>query len=71
VFVTVETILMLFVLPMSVALGALKLKAAPASTLLFALHVITGAVVSTTEIVWLQVALLPHASVARQVRTTL
>jgi len=71
VFVTVERMLMLFVLPMSIALGASKPKAAPASTLLLALHVITGAVVSTTEIVWLQVALLPHASVARHVRTTL
>ena len=62
--------LIAFVPPASVALGGSKLNAAPASTLLFATHAITGAVVSTTEIVWLHVAAFPHASVARQVRVT-
>ena len=41
------------------------------STVTFAGHVMTGAVESTMVIVWLQLLLLPHASVAVQVRVML
>jgi hypothetical protein len=41
------------------------------STVTFAGHVMTGAVESTRVIVWLQLLLLPHASVAVQVRVML
>src|SRR5438045_9200742 len=54
---------------LSVAVGASKVQAAPSSTvLLVLLHVITGAVVSTTVTFWLHWAKLPQASVACQVR---
>src|SRR6266850_640374 len=54
---------------LSVAVGASKAQATPCSTvLLVLLHVITGAVVSTTVTIWLQELLLPQASVACQVR---
>src|ERR1041385_3915546 len=54
---------------LSVAVGASNVQATPCSTvLLVLLHVITGAVVSTTVTFWLQELLLPHASVACQVR---
>src|SRR5438094_4920087 len=54
---------------LSVAVGASKVQAAPCSTVLFVLlHVITGAVVSTTVTFWLQELLLPQSSVACQVR---
>src|SRR5258707_3508550 len=54
---------------LSVAVGASKVQAAPCSTvLLVLLHVMTGAVVSTTVTFWLQELLLPQASVACQVR---
>src|SRR5437764_2121252 len=52
-----------------VAVGASEVHAAPCSSvLLVLLHVITGAVVSTTVTFWLQELLLPQASVACQVR---
>src|SRR4029078_3716922 len=54
---------------LSVAVGASKVHAAPCSTvLLVLLQVMTGAVVSTMVTFWLQVLLLPQASVAAQVR---
>src|SRR5436190_1031896 len=54
---------------LSVAVGASKVQAAPCSTILLVLlQVITGAVVSTMVTFWLQVLLLPQASVAAHVR---
>src|SRR5205809_432201 len=54
---------------LSVAVGTSKVQPVPCSTVLFVLlHVITGAVVSTTVTLWLQRAKLPQASVACQVR---
>src|SRR6266699_3561492 len=54
---------------LSVAVGASKIQAAPCSTvLLVLLHLMTGAVVSTTVTFWLQELLLPQGSVACQVR---
>src|SRR2546422_993625 len=54
---------------LSVAVGGLKLQAAPCSTvLLVLLQVITGAVVSTIVTFWLHVLVLPQASVACHVR---
>src|SRR6266700_66418 len=70
VLVTVLTIVMtMLVPPLSVAVGASKLQAAPSCTvLLVLLQLMTGAVVSTTLTVWPHWALLPQASVAAQVR---
>ena len=66
---TVLTIVIVLLPLLSVAVGASKLQAVPCSTvLLVLLQVITGAVVSTTVTFWLQVLLLPQASVASQVR---
>src|SRR5205809_722073 len=50
------------------AVGALNVKGVPHSTVWFWLQARVGGVVSTTVMVWLQLALLPHWSVARQVR---
>ena len=50
------------------AAGSSKAQALPSSTVLFVTQRIAGALVSTTVTVWLQVLLLPQASVARQVR---
>src|SRR5258708_28042070 len=67
--VTVLTMVIVLVPLLSVAVGASKVQAEPCSTvLLVLLHVITGAVVSTTVTLWLQELLLPQASVACQVR---
>src|SRR5437762_14122769 len=67
--VTVLRIVMVALPLLSVAVGASKVQAEPCSTVLFVLlHVITGAVVSTTVTFWLQELLLPQASVASQVR---
>src|SRR5260370_8971351 len=53
----------------SVAVGASNVQAVPCSTVLFVLlHVMTGAVVSTTVTFWLQELLLPQASVTCQAR---
>src|SRR3989454_10645426 len=55
--------------PLSVAVGASKLQAAPScAVLLVLLQLMTGAMVSMTLTVWLHWALLPQASVAAQVR---
>src|SRR5947207_3169085 len=61
-------VMVMLVPPMSLALGASKLQAVPSSTVLLALQVITGAVVSATSTVWLHRLKLPQASVACQVR---
>src|SRR5437879_6973145 len=54
---------------LSVAVGASKFQSTPCFTVLFVLlHVMTGAVVSTTVTFWLQELVLPQASVASQVR---
>src|SRR5216110_3224841 len=67
--VTVLRIVMVALPLLSVAVGTSKVQAAPCSTvLLVLLHVITGAVVSTTVTFWLQELLLPQSSVACQVR---
>src|SRR6266704_3296920 len=54
---------------LSVAVGPSNVQAVPSSTLLLVLlHVITGAVVSTTVTFWLHCEKFPQASVACQVR---
>src|SRR5437660_1418981 len=50
------------------ALGSSKLQADEQPTVLFGTQVITGAVLSTSVTIWLQVALLEQQSVACQVR---
>src|SRR5437762_12052345 len=52
----------------SLAMGGSKDQALVHSTVLFATQVMTGLVVSTTVTFWLHSAVLPQASVARQVR---
>src|SRR5436190_5748180 len=67
--VTVPRIVIVLLPLLSVAVGASKVQAAPCSTvLLVLLQVMTGAVVSTMVTFWLQVLLLPQASVAAHVR---
>src|SRR6266568_1380602 len=70
VLVTVlRTVMAMLVPPLSVAVGASKLQAAPSWTLLLVLlQLMTGAMVSMTLTVWLRRALLRQASVAAQVR---
>src|SRR5712664_1879732 len=69
VLVTVLTIVIVLVPPLSDAVGGSKVQGMPISTVLFVLlQAITGAVVSTTVTFWLQEALLPQASVACQIR---
>src|SRR3569832_243981 len=69
VFVTVLMIVIVTLLLMSVAVGASKVHAMPSCTVLFVLaQFITGAIVSTMFTVWLHCELLPHASIAEQVR---
>jgi hypothetical protein len=51
----------------SKAVGASKLHAVPHSTVLLVAHISTGGLVFSTVTVWLQVALLPQASVISQV----
>src|SRR6266404_9553767 len=53
------------------AVGGSKLQAVPHSTVLLVAQVIVGGVVSRTVTVWLQVLLLPHGSIAAQVRVAL
>jgi len=57
-----------FVLQASLAVGASKVQAVPHWTVLLVAQVSTGGVVSTTDTIWLQVLVLPQASVANQVR---
>src|SRR6266404_3975849 len=52
----------------SLALGGSKVQALVHSAVLLGTQVRVGGVVSTTVTVWLQSAVLPQASVARQVR---
>src|SRR6266496_866250 len=52
----------------SLAVGGSKVQMLPYSTVLFGTQVIVGLVVSITVTFWLQSAVLPQASVARQVR---
>src|SRR5437016_14388809 len=67
--VTVLRIVIVALPLLSVAVGASKVQAAPCSTvLLVLLHVMTGAVMSTTITFWLHELLLPQSSVACQVR---
>src|SRR3989442_5272553 len=67
--VTVLRIVMVLLPLLSVAVGASKVQAVPCSTVLFVLlQVIAGAVLSTIVTFWLQVLLLPQASLACQVR---
>src|SRR6267378_2994846 len=67
--VTVLTIVIVLVPPVSVAVGASKVQGMPISIVLLVLpQVIIGAVVSTTVTFWLQEALLPQASVAIHTR---
>ena len=54
----------------SMALGIVKARGEPHSKVRFVPQVRTGAVVSTTVIVWLQVLAFVQRSVARQVRMT-
>src|SRR5260221_8093239 len=63
VLVTVLTIVIVLVPPVSVAVGVSKVQGVPISIVLFVLlQVITGAVVSTTVTFWLQEAVLPQES---------
>src|SRR5712672_1826744 len=63
VFVTVLTIAIKLLPLLSVAVGASNVQDAPCSTVLFVLlQVMTGAVVSTTETVWLHCKVLPQGS---------
>src|ERR1041385_4907552 len=48
----------------SLAPGSSKVHGVPHSTVLFVAQLITGGVVSTTEMVWAQVLVLPTASTA-------
>src|SRR5258706_7135954 len=69
VLVTVLTMVIVLVPPVSVAVGASKVQGVPISiVLLVLLQVITGAVVSITVTFWLQEAVLPQASVAIHTR---
>src|SRR5262245_14331572 len=52
----------------SLAVGASKFQVLAYSTVLLGTQVMVGGVVSTTVTFWLQSAVLPQASVARQVR---
>src|SRR6266516_6282198 len=54
----------------SLAVGASKDQVLVHSTILSGTQLMVGLVVSTTVTFWLQSALLPQASVARQVRVT-
>jgi hypothetical protein len=67
-FVTVLTIVIVFVPQVSVAVGVSKVHGVVHSMSLPPAQVMTGAVVSTTVTVWLHDATLPHASVTRHVR---
>src|SRR5437667_1375604 len=69
VLVTVLTTVIVLLPLLSVAVGGSKLQAAPCSTvLLVLLHVISGAVVSTTITVCLHRLKLPQASVVCHTR---
>ena len=67
-FVTVLRIVIVTFPPVSLALGRSKSQRLVHSTVLAAAQVILGGVGSSTVTVWLHSAVLPQASVARQVR---
>src|SRR6267378_1864059 len=67
-FVTVLTIVSVTVPHVSDAAGASKLHELLHSTVLSAMHVMVGLVLSITVTFWLHSAKLPQASVARHVR---
>src|SRR5437867_7107115 len=66
--VTVLRMLMVTLPQVSLAVGASKVQVLVHSTVLLGTQMIVGLVVSTTVTFWLQSAVLPQASVARQVR---
>src|SRR3989475_2358335 len=66
--VTVLRIAMVALPHVSVAVGTSKVQSVPHSTVLLVTQVRTGGVRSSTVTVWLHSAVLPQASVARQVR---
>jgi hypothetical protein len=66
--VTVLRILIDVLPQVSLAAGASKSQALAHSTVLAGTHTIVGGVLSTVVTVWLQLAVLPQASVACQVR---
>src|SRR6266568_2322826 len=68
VLVTVLRMVMVALPQVSLAVGASKDQALVHSTVLLGTQVMVGGVVSTTVTFWLQSAVLPQASVARQVR---
>jgi hypothetical protein len=57
-----------FVLQASLAVGASKVQAVPHWTVLLVAQVSTGGVMSTIDTIWMQVLVLPQASIATQVR---
>src|SRR4030095_3407048 len=68
-FVTVLNTVIVAVPQILLAVGVSKLSSPiPHSLVLFPAHVITGPAVSTLAIVWLQILVLPHGSVATHVR---
>jgi hypothetical protein len=70
--VVVTTMIVTFVPSQaSTALGGVNTSGAPHSTVKLVPQLRIGAVVSTTVIVWLQVAVFVHRSAALQVRVTL
>src|SRR5205809_7913765 len=60
--------MMVTVPQVSLAVGGSKVQVLAYSTVLLGTQVMVGGVVSTTVTFWLQSAVLPQASVARQVR---
>src|SRR5439155_23310346 len=68
VLVTVLRMVMVTVPQVSLAVGASKSQVLVHSTVLLGTQVMVGGVWSSTVTVWLQSAVLPQASVARQVR---
>src|SRR6266571_1125487 len=68
VLVTVLRMVMVALPQVSLAVGASKDQALVHSTVLLGTRVMVGGVVSTTVTFWLHSAVLPQASVARQVR---
>src|SRR5438874_276540 len=66
--VTLPRIVMVTLPQVSVAVGASKAQVLVLSTVLLGTQVMVGLVVSTTVTFWLQSAVLPQSSVARQVR---
>src|SRR5437762_1582348 len=66
--VTVLRMVMVTLPQVSLAVGASNVQLLVHSTVLLGMQMIVGLVVSTTVTFWLQLAVLPQASVARQVR---